>query len=189
MNRNWIEPSKGHFIIVLLGKVKGEHHEYAHLIPCIDKTSSGIPVRKFVFRLLKLKKKAGWVDGPAITNSKGVLYSLKDLDNKLVEVLCRIYTAEQDLFPIEIIDLIRRAKDDHNKIIKKYYSCFRTFRRTSDSRALDRNDALKQDDIDIVNRWKSVEKAHGKRPGRQMKPNYAEVSVLLKPYLRYTAAM
>ena len=63
-----------------------------------------------------MKKRAGWVDGPAITNSKGVLYSLKDLDDKLVEVLCRIYMTQQDLFPVEIIDLIRRAKGDHNKI-------------------------------------------------------------------------
>ena len=189
MNRNWTEPSKGHFIIALLGKVKGEHHEQAHLIPCVDKTSSGIPVRNVVLRLLKLKRKVGWIDGPAITNSKGVLYSLKDLDYKLVEVLTRIYLDQQNLFPIEIKDLIRRAKDDHHKIIKKYYSCFRTFRRTSDSRALDMNDILKQDDIDIVNRWKSLEKARGKRPGRQMKQHYAEVSVLLKPYLRYTSAM
>ena len=51
------------------------------------------------------------------------------------------------------------------------------------------NDTLKQDDIDIVNRWRSVEKAGGKRPGRQMKQHYAEVAVLLKPYLRYTKAM
>ena len=136
-----------------------------------------------------MKKKIGWTDGPAITNSKGVLYSLKDLDDKLVEVLSRIYSTQQDLFPIEIIDFIRRAKDDHTKIIKKYYSCFRTFRRTSDSRALEMNHTLKQDDIDIVNRWKSVENARGKRPGRQMKQHYAEVSVLLKPYLRYTSAM
>ena len=119
MNRNLVEPSKGHFIIALLGEMKGEHHEHAHLIPSIDKISSGIPVREFVFRLPKMKKKAGWVDGPEIINSKGVLYSLKNLDDKLLDMLCRIYTAEQDLFPIEIIDLIRRAKGDHNKIIKK----------------------------------------------------------------------
>ena len=48
---------------------------------------------------------------------------------------------------------------------------------------------LNKDDVDIVNRWKSVEAAKGKRPKLAMKQHYADVQVILKPFLSYTKAM
>jgi hypothetical protein len=44
-------------------------------------------------------------------------------------------------------------------------------------------------DIDVVNRWKSVERADGNRPQRPMRQHYAELELLLGPFLRYTLAM
>jgi hypothetical protein len=34
-------PNSDHVIIALLGKIKGEHHDLAHLVPCVPKTGSG----------------------------------------------------------------------------------------------------------------------------------------------------
>ena len=45
------------------------------------------------------------------------------------------------------------------------------------------------DDIDIVNQWKAVEGAGGKKPSRPMKHYYADVTVLFKPFMKYTYAM
>jgi hypothetical protein len=44
-------------------------------------------------------------------------------------------------------------------------------------------------DIDVVNRWKSVEKAKGTRPSRPMRQHYAQLSLLIEPFLCYTKAM
>lgn len=64
------------------------------------------------------------------------------------------------------------------------YQCFRTFRRTSDSHAL--NCKIKKLDIQIVNRWAKVEKAGGRLPSMEMQHHYAEFGTLLQPFLRYT---
>jgi hypothetical protein len=71
--------------------------------------------------------------------------------------------------------------------LKKRFQAFRTFRRTSDTQAVEMKVA--QDDIDTGNCWKSTEKAKGVRPSRPMRQQYADVSLLLKPFLRYTWSM
>ena len=63
---------------------------------------------------------------------------------------------------------------------------FRSLRRSLDSHAL--NVKVSPTDIDIVNRWEGVEAAKGQRPGRAMIYHYADVILLLKPFLRYTLA-
>ena len=186
--RHWTKAEQDHIIFALLGTIKGEHHDLAHLIPCTNKTSSGIPVRNIIERLIKHKRKLGFVDGPAISDSKGILYSSQDMNDKMLMLLLKIYDELPDLFPVEIAAMINKPSNDREVILKKYYSVFRTLRRSSNSRALEMNDFLKQDDIDIVNRWRSKEKANGKRPNHSMKQHYAEVSLLLRPFLRYTKA-
>ena len=48
---------------------------------------------------------------------------------------------------------------------------------------------VSKDDIDVVNRWAGVEKAQGRRPAREMRHYYADITLLLKPFMRYTLAM
>jgi hypothetical protein len=48
---------------------------------------------------------------------------------------------------------------------------------------------VSSNDIDVVNRWQSVEKAKGSCPARPMRQYYAELEQLLAPFLRYTKAM
>eukprot|EP00978_Attheya_sp_CCMP212_P047630 scaffold422659_cov59-Attheya_sp.AAC.2 len=61
--------------IALLGKIKGEHHDLAHLLPCVPVTSSGIQVRNAITDLIDLKEKAGFVDGPAISDISGKAFT------------------------------------------------------------------------------------------------------------------
>ena len=44
-------------------------------------------------------------------------------------------------------------------------------------------------DIDVVNQWKQVESAKGKRPNQPMKQYYAQAELLLSLFKRYTNAM
>ena len=64
--------------------------------------------------------------------------------------------------------------------------CYRTFRRTSDTRALE--EKVDQTDIDIVNKWE--QRGSDKRKIAQpMRHHYAQFELLIKPFLRYTYAM
>jgi hypothetical protein len=57
----------------------------------------------------------------------------------------------------------------------------------SDSIAIE--EKVAQADMDVVNHWQPVEKAAGSRPNRPMRQHYAELELLLKPFLCYTWVM
>ncbi len=46
-----------------------------------------------------------------------------------------------------------------------------------------------QSDIDLVNHWKALERLDENRPHRPMRQHYAELELLLGPFLRYAWAM
>ena len=89
-----------------------------------------------------------------------------------------LFSQKPDLFP----PVIKELKD-----VREKYHIYRSLRRSSDSRALEKK--VTSTDIDIVNRWIEVERAKGGRPARGMKHHYADVTLLLQPFLRYTWAM
>jgi hypothetical protein len=163
--------------LALLGKIKGEDGDAIHLIPCVATTSSGIKVKVAVRRLMDLKKDQGLVDGPAISDVNGNAYLSRDIDDLLHEVLEDLHTSKRALFPPDV-DL---------EDLQKSYKVFRTFRKTSDTRAMEKG--VSPDDIDTVNRWKKDEEAGGVRPGKIMRHRYAQFDELLEPFLRYTKAM
>ena len=114
-------------VIALKGKVKGEHHFRCHLIPCTAVTKSGINVRGSIERLMNYKKRSGWIDGPAISNEKGLIYSTRAIDDALHEILEEVFVDHRDLLP----PVVGTLED-----LKSKYHAFRSFRRSSDSRAL-----------------------------------------------------
>ena len=101
-----------------------------------------------------------------------------DIDNMLIDLLPEYFLENRDLFPLDIdsIDKFREA-----------YQCFRTFRRSSDSKAL--KVGVDETDVDILNRWKIVKAAKGSRPSHPMRQHYAQFDLLLGPFLRYTFTM
>jgi hypothetical protein len=175
-----IDPEKAanHFLIPLMGKVKGEHHDQCHLLPCTFRTESGIKPYEWIQRLIQIKDKQGLIDGPAISDECGRVLNSSTIDQGMHEVLEELYATDKELFPSTI-----KTKED---IISSYHA-FRSFRRSSDTRAL--NKGLRQDDIDLVNRWHQVEKADGSRPSFDMRHHYAQYELLIDPFLRYTSAM
>ena len=148
--------------------MKGENVDRTHLLPCVPITSSGINVKMIIERLLHVKNKLGFKDGPAILDEYGKMYRMKDLDDMLHEVLGGIFEDEKHLFPEDI-----KSMDD----IRKFYQCFRSFWRASDTRALEQK--VPSTDIDIVNRWRKVEAGGGRRPDFSMQQHYAQFDLLL----------
>jgi len=178
LNRHWKEENTNYIVIALLGKVKGEHHEFAHLIPCSPTMKSGINVKGILKRLLDEKRERGFTIGPAISDGEGKSWNSAMINDMLHELLMELFGTHQNLSPVDII-----LKE---QIFEKY-QCFRSLRRGSDTRALEQN--LEDKDIDIVNRWRTVEEARGKRPNRSMMHHYAQLDQLIKPFLRYTREM
>ena len=177
LRKHWREQRKDSLIVVLWGKIKGEEEYREHLIPCVNVTKSGINVKYTIERLMNLKHHQGLTSGPAISDSNGLLLSTKELDRMMHEVLVDLYSIDRSMFPPSI---------DTPETIVESYKCFRTFRRTSDTRALE--EKVDQTDIDIVNKWEhtGLTKRNTSQPMRQ---HYAQFELLVKPFIRYTYAM
>jgi hypothetical protein len=113
---------------------------------------SGIDVRRSLERLIQLKESQGFRDGPAISDVTGQLYKTGDIDDCFQEVLEDLYSTQHELFPTHILTLqmIRRER----------YEVFRTYIKSSDLRALAMG--VSPNDVDVVNRWQSVEAAKKK---------------------------
>jgi hypothetical protein len=175
-----VEESKqlSYFLIPLMGKVKGELHDRCHLLPCAFITKSGIKPYVWINRIKEVKRKQGFLDGPAISDEKGRVLNSSAIDQGMHEVLEDLFVSHRHLFPSSIT-----SKED----VLSSYHAFRSFRRSSDTRAL--NQGVRRDDIDLVNRWHQVEKAGGNRPSFDMRHHYAQYELLVDPFLRYTSSM
>ena len=120
----------------------------------------------------------GQISGPAISDHRGRILSTKTLDDMLHEVLREAYSENPTLFPISV--------DNEEKILSNYQS-FRTLRRTSTTRAVEKNVSIS--DINIVNKWATKESVRGKQPKTSMHEHYTQFDLLIEPFLRYTKQM
>ena len=174
-----VEPGQDHVVIALLGTVKGEHLEREHLLPSVNITGSGIPVRRWLKRVLVANRQAGRVSGPAFCDEAGVVLTSRDMNESLYDILGDLLGEHPSLF---LADVKTRSE------VEEKYNVYRSFRRGSDSQAMAMN--VKDYDIDVVNRWTKKEAAGTGRPSHgKMKHHYADINILLPNFLRYTMAM
>jgi hypothetical protein len=167
-----------YILIPLMGKVKGEHHDRCHLLPCTFKTDSGIKPYECIENLKLLKEKQGLFNGPAISDEKGRVLNSVNIDQGMHEILEDLFTNQNDLFPSPITSI--------NDILSNYHA-FQSFCRRSDTRDL--NQGLRQDGIDIINCWHQVDKADGNQPDFDMRHHYMQYELLVDLFLRYTSDM
>ena len=105
------------------------------------------------------------------------VWSFQRKDDCFKEDLEDIFKTSGHLFP-------KTIKNRDN--LKSSYHICRSLRRSSDTQALEMK--VIGLDIDIVNRWVEVKAANGRKPSRLMKQQYANVTLLIKYFLRYTLA-
>jgi hypothetical protein len=84
--------------IALHGKIKGEHHDRCHLLPCSLSTGSGINIRSWVRRLMLLKSREWYIDGPAISDKEGKVCFCQCLDDLLEELLEELLETQPGIF-------------------------------------------------------------------------------------------
>jgi hypothetical protein len=179
LNQTFLAGGDKYIVIALLGKIKGESGDRAHLLPCVLITSSGIEVKTLVLWLIDLKRTQGFIDGPAISDMYGKVLSHRALNDSLLEILEELFDTHRELFPTSV---------PNKETLWKRVPVYRTLRRMSDTCALEQK--VGQSDIDVVNRWKALEeRADRNRPHRPMRQHYAELELLIEPFLRYTWGM
>jgi hypothetical protein len=178
LHRHWGTGDGTYVVVTLQGTIKGESNDRDHLLPCVPVTSSGVDVKVSLERLMALKARKGFLDGPAISDLDGRVYSTRDMSDSLAEVIEDLFETDRSLFPADILT---------KEVLRERYQAFRTFRRTSDTRAAEMN--VGATDTDIVNRWQLVEGAKGRRAAMPMRLHYTQIDIILKPFLRYTWLM
>ena len=161
-----------HIHLALMGQVKGEHGVRQHLVAIASKTKSGIDARWWIEKLVDVREAEGFTSGPAFGHSDGSVSTISEYDGVLRHFLKRIQSEPGS----DLLD----EKDE----VDKFYSFFRTFRKTAENRA--RVAGLGEDIQNAMNRWKKIEAARGKRPRFNMIEHYSDARELMPVTWKYS---
>jgi len=168
------EPPADAVIIALLGRFKGETGERYHLAPLAAQTSSGIPIKLWVTRVVELHESRGYLRGPFFGDRKGQLVRPKIIEMELMDKLQRIKVSRAGIIP-EDVD------------VYEDFGISRSFRRGSTSTARVRG--VDDKIVTLINRWRTFEQARGRRPAMSMKDHYSDIQILLPELIKYSHAL
>ena len=163
-----------HVVIALLGRFKGEKGERYHYMVSVLKTKSGLMPGKWIGRMLKWYKDKGVTNGPVFRKKNGKRGKAKDYELEIFERLERVQKEQPNVL-------------DPSVDITEEFGMSRSFRRGSDSRAIDQE--VGTTTINLNNRWRKVESAKGKAATFQMFEHYADIELLLGAFLKYSRSM
>jgi len=168
------EPPEDTVIIALLGRFKGETGERYHLAPMAAQTSSGIPIKRWVTRLVEWHEKRGYFRGPLFCDRTGQVVRPKIIELELMDRLQRVKNTRRGIIP-EDVD------------VYEDFGISRSFRRGSTSTA--RTRGVEDKTVTLINRWRSFEQARGRRPAMSMKDHYSDIQILLPELIKYSLAL
>ena len=161
----------------LYGYFKGEQGERFHVIPLASKTKSGIGIRLWLERLVKLlhcEDKLG-KDGPAFCDSKGELIRAKVLEKIILDALVKVQDSDSNsggnIVPLDL--------DVHEK-----FGIYRSFRRGATCMAA--NQDVSEFSIRLVNRWRKFENGRGRIPNMGIMDHYLSNIGVLKKILSFS---
>ena len=165
----------GHVVVPLMGRFKNETGERNLVLVLANETSGGLQIRKWVDRfsaLLKLEEK-GLKTGPAVCNEKGLVLSQACLNDELHSVMS-IVQLTSALIPSDLS-------------VSEKFMVYRSFRRGATTRA--KEQGVKEDTIEMNNRWRKVQNSHGNVPNLPMSQLYVEITQALTSKLRFSKSL
>jgi hypothetical protein len=163
--------SHPHVMIPLLGRFKGETGERWHLLPMVWKTKSGIEAGGWAARMRSSLLERGRTRGFVFTNRKGKQAKAAVFEPRFFEQLNHVSTRHPALFPPNIN-------------IEEDFGISRSGRRGSSTEA--GNQGVPKEVIEMICRWRKVERAQGRAPNLGMREHYMEVSQALESFLQYS---
>jgi hypothetical protein len=147
LNRKFNSGDEKYVVFALLGQIKGESGDRAHLIPCVPMASLGIHVRASLARSIEFKWLHGHRNGPAISDLAGNELCHRAMKDSMLEFLEELFDTHRELFPASIPE---------KEMLRQRVQVYCTFLRiTWDTRALEKK--VGPSYIDGVNRWKALE--------------------------------
>jgi len=153
---------RDHVVITLLGRFKGEQNTRYHLAPLAATTKSRLQVQRWVERLIEVREKVGRRQGPAFCDRAGEVALSYTYDLGFVERLMTVQAARPDLIPMEVD-------------ISEQFGVSRSFWRGSTSVA--RTRGVEDRQVELINRWRKVESARGRKPTLPMKEHYSDIAI------------
>ena len=159
--------------ICLLGKFKGETGERYHSIILANESTSGLNTRKWIERVMALCAEEGRTSGYAFYDALGQPPSPTEYNALVRHYIQLLQEEDENLFD---------AKSDLNR-----YGISRTFRKTSETRA--RRAGIPKEQVEMVNRWRKIERAGGRKPNFDMADHYSDASQLGTLTWRYSYAL
>jgi hypothetical protein len=160
-----------HVMVTLLGRFKGETGERWHLLPIVWKTRSGIEVGVWATRLRESLLERNRLNGFVFANSRGKQVKASTLEPRFYTLLHWVKIRFSSLFP-------------PNLTIEDDFGIPRSCRRGSSTEAA--NQGVDSTIIDMICRWRKIERAQGRAPNLNMREHYMEVSQALETYLKYS---
>jgi hypothetical protein len=164
-------PVHSHVMVPLLGRFKGETGERWHLLPIVWKTKSGIEAGVWATRLKESLLERRRLNGFVYANTKGKQVKASTLEPSLFEQLHWVRLRYPDLFP-------------PNVCIEDDFGIPRSVRRGSSTEAA--NQGVPGEIIEMICRWRKVERAQGRAPNLSMREHYMEVTQALETFLQYS---
>ena len=149
--RNPAVGERRHVLVSLLGRFKGEQGSRMHVFPLSDRTSSGIRIRLWLERVVKILEDERKRNCPAFCDGEGY-----QLTERMVEEV--IHPVLQDMQG----DASLRGMIAKGVKVVEFYRCFRSFRRGAENTAM--NNGVSQSTIELVHRWTKFERSRGKQP-------------------------
>ena len=159
--------------ICLMGKFKGETGERYHSIILANRSSSGLEFRWWLEQLMEVCSAEGRASGYAFNEPDGSSPPSGEYNALVRHYLSLVADEGVAGFDAEF-DVMR-------------YGISRTFRKTSETRA--RRAGIPKEQVEVVNRWKTIERAKGRRPNLAMVDHYANARELGTLTWRYSYAL
>jgi hypothetical protein len=163
-----------HVVIPLLGQFKGELNSRYYLIPLAASANSGLPVKRWVHRLIEIRRRAGRTAGPAFCDRNGQVIETLAYQTAFADRLLHIQCRMPDIIPPDV-DVLEN------------FGISRSFRRGSTSTA--RTRGIDDKYVELINRWRKFESARGRRPALPMKEHYSDIAILVLELNKYSQAL
>jgi len=166
-----------HVLVPLMGRFKGETGERNVLRVLVEVTKSGLEVRKWIDRMVKLLKGEGRghissSPGPAFCNKDGSMLSYQYLNSLFHdELLYKVQEAHPELILPEVE-------------VAEVYNLYRSLRRGATSRASALN--YSETVINLNNRWRTTQSNKGKGGLKKMSQLYIDVCLVLDALLDFS---
>lgn len=165
---------RDHIVIPLLGRFKGEQNSRYHLSPMALTTSSGLPIQRWVKRLVEVREKAGRLHGPAFCDRAGGIAKSFEYEAGFIDRLLEIQASNPEAVAPDV-DL------------PEQFGISRSFRRGATSVARARGVDDRQ--VQLINRWRTVESARGRKPSLPMHEHYSDISILIPEMVKFSKGL